>query len=194
MTQQSREGTDDDVERFRTVFEATYTDLVRFAERRVHPAVAEEVVAEVFLVAWRRRDHQPREVRPWLFGIARNVMLNRRREDRRRLALQVRIRDAPRADDPDDLADRVARHLDLARAWKHLDARDQETIALIAWDRLSAAEAALVVGCSRGTFTVRLHRARARLRGHLEAEPTPTGSLDRANRIDHAERTEGAPR
>src|SRR5665647_225893 len=76
---------------FRVVYEATYTDLVRFVQRRVHLTHAED------LVAWRRFDDLPTDAgdaRAWLFGIAQRTLLNGQRGDRRRRALTLRIADA----------------------------------------------------------------------------------------------------
>ena len=75
--------------RFRAVYEATYVALVRFVQRRVHPTHAEDIVADAFLVAWRRFEDLPTDAgaRAWLFGIAQRTMLNGRRGDQRRRAL-----------------------------------------------------------------------------------------------------------
>ena len=80
--------------RFRDLYETTYDDLMRFAERRVHPSYAEDLAAETTLTAWRRFDQLPAQrgdARAWLFGIARNLLLNAQRGERRRGALEVRI-------------------------------------------------------------------------------------------------------
>lgn len=73
-------------QRFRDVYDAAYLDLLRFVRRRVHPSHAEDVVADVMLVAWRRLDDIPDSrsaARAWLFGVARKTLQNaRRREDR----------------------------------------------------------------------------------------------------------------
>lgn len=81
-------------ERFGSLFADAYLDVLRFAQRRVHPSHAEDVAAEVFLVAWRRLDQTPRtagDARAWLFGIARHCLLNAERGQDRRDALAVRI-------------------------------------------------------------------------------------------------------
>ncbi|MBB3094510.1 DNA-directed RNA polymerase specialized sigma24 family protein [Actinoplanes campanulatus] len=80
--------------RFRALYADTYADVLRFAQRRVHPSHAEDVVADTFLAAWRRLDVAPREhgdARAWLFGIARNCLLNARRGLGRQDALAVRL-------------------------------------------------------------------------------------------------------
>lgn len=164
--------------RFRTLYEANYADVLRFVTRRVHPSHAEDVVAETFLVAWRRMDTIPSDgSRPWLFGVARNVIQNTLRGERRREALAVRIADAgplvsvaPASLD----ADLVARRVDLVAAWRRLPATHQEALALGLWDGLSAAQAARVLGITPVAFRLRLSRARRAIRRELEtAVPAP---------------------
>lgn len=167
-TPESREA------RFRAVFAATYPDLLRFAQRRVHPSHAEDVVADAFLVAWRRWDDapaDPADVRPWLFGVVRATMLNARRGDRRRDALATRIGDGEppgAADDAAGVAAEVAARLDLRRGWARLDPAEQEVIALCVWDGLTSAQAAAVLGCTATAYRLRLSRARRALRRHLD--------------------------
>jgi RNA polymerase sigma-70 factor, ECF subfamily len=79
------------------VYEATYRDLLRFVQRRVHPTHAGDIAADVFLVAWPRFDDLPPDAgdaRAWHFGIAQRTLLNAQRGDRRRQALTIRIADA----------------------------------------------------------------------------------------------------
>ena len=157
--------------RFRALFDATYDDLVRFVERRTLPANAPDVVAEAFLHAWRRLDDVPddaSQARAWLFVTARNVLANRTRRDRHQTAITVRIATQPRPAPVGGADDDVAARLDLARAFERLSAADQEVLALTAWDGLSQAEAATVLGVTPGTYAVRLSRARRRLRAHLD--------------------------
>ena len=137
---------------FRAVYRATYDDLLRFAQRRVHPSHAEDVAADVFLVAWRRLDEMPEAVedaRPWLFGVARGTMLNHRRGDRRRDALAVRLADATLAGGADAADDLAASRLDLAAGWARLTEAEQEAISLSVWEGLTSAQAGVVLGCSR---------------------------------------------
>lgn len=155
----------------RTVFAANHGDVVRFAQRRTGPEQAEDIAAETFLVAWRRMTEvpvDPGDARAWLFGVARNCLLNERRSERRRDGLAVRLADHTTVG-PDDPADVVAQRLDLAAAWQRLSDDDQEVLALAIFERLTAQQAGLVLGTSAGAVRVRLSRARARLRVHLES-------------------------
>src|SRR6476469_3060928 len=84
-------------DRFAARFERTHVALLGYAVRRVaDPADAADIVAETFLVAWRRLDDVPAgaEARPWLFGVARRVLANHYRGERRRHALADRLRDS----------------------------------------------------------------------------------------------------
>ncbi len=168
--------------RFRAVYEATYADLLRFAQRRVDPGHAEDVAADVFLVAWRRLDDMPAaadEARPWLFGVARATMLNHRRSTRRREALAVRIAGTPIEGTAD--GDLAVSRLDLAAAWARLSSAEQEVISLAVWESLTSAQAGVVLGCSPTAYRLRLSRARRSLRRHLDAAPPSPESPVRAS-------------
>ncbi len=159
-------------QRMRTVFAANHGDVVRFAQRRTGPERAEDIAAETFLVVWRRIEEvpvDPGDARAWLFGVARNCLLNDRRSERRRDGLAVRLAEHPAPTGPHDPADVVAPRLDLTTAWRRLSDDDQEVLALAVFEQLSAQQAAVVLGTSAGAVRVRLSRARARLRTHLES-------------------------
>lgn len=174
---------------FRTLYEALYADLVRFVQRRAHHDHAEDVVSEAFLVVWRRFDEAPRhpdDVRAWVFGITRHLLLNDRRSDQRRRALGVRLTLTTAAvvdDDSPGVVDRV----DLGRAWRRLSDTHQEVLALAVFEELRASQAALVLGISPVAFRLRLSRARRALRLHL-------GHLPSRDRTATAERTSAPDR
>ena len=158
------------VERFRRLHAETYPDLLRFVERRVWHGDSEDIVSTVFLTAWRRFDDLPDDARPWLFGVARKTMANRNRGLLRRQALDVRLMSEPRGERTDDTMG-VAARIDLESAWRSLRPADREVLALIAFDGLTAEQAATVLGCRRSTFAMRLGRARQRLQSAL-ADPS----------------------
>lgn len=160
---------------FRSVYTEVYPDLLRFVQRRTAPAQAEDVVAEVFLVVWRRLEDLPRsagETRAWIFGVARNVLLNAHRSERRRDALGIRLADPTLQPPPEAGTDRVISRVDLTQAWRWLSARDQEAIALAVFEDLTSAQAAHVLGISPVAFRLRLSRARRALR-QLLTHPRP---------------------
>ncbi|WP_159622251.1 RNA polymerase sigma factor [Ruania rhizosphaerae] len=147
--------------RFEALYWEHHRELLAFIRRRTETE-AEDVVAETFVVAWRRLDDVPDNARPWLFGVARNVLRNHLRAQNRQTLLKVRIDEQPEEDQP-DLATAIADRHDLAAAWNRLTGAEQEVISLVAWDELSNDEAATVLGCTKSTFAVRLFRARRRL-------------------------------
>lgn len=170
----------DDASWFRTCYEEAYGDVLRFVSRRVHHSSAEDVTAEVFLVAWRRLPDLPRErgeARAWLFGIAHRTLANARRGEDRRSALAVRIADHTDASDGGRTAEDVAARVDLVRAWRALPAAAQETLALTVWDGLSSAHAAAVLGISPTAYRLRLSRARRALRANLHLAAVPTRAV-----------------
>jgi RNA polymerase sigma-70 factor (ECF subfamily) len=156
---------DDERGRFTALFERHYPDVLRYASRRIDPDQARDVAAETFLIVWRRLGEVPGaedEVLPWLYSVARNVLANQRRGERRRLRLGARL-NATRQRSGADHAQPVVEALWLREAMATLSAKDQETLQLVGWEELDVTSAATVVGCSPGTFAVRLHRARRRL-------------------------------
>jgi len=145
--------------------------VLGYALRRADAEEARDVVSETFTVAWRRFDDVPEggAALPWLLTTARKVLANHRRaaESRTRASLV-----GPRAETPDHPED-VVGTASLAQAFNALEEKDREAIALVAWEGLAPREAALVAGCSAATFSVRLHRARKRLRALLGDENEP---------------------
>lgn len=145
----------------------TYDDLLRYAARRVGVAAAADVVAEVFLTAWRRRnDYDRATARLWLFGVARLVVANTDRATSR--AQRLSYRAAEDVADQQDLSDAVLTQLYVQDLIRQLPAAEAEALRLVAWDGFEAGEAAVIAGCSRATFRVRLFRARRRA-AHLLA-------------------------
>jgi RNA polymerase sigma-70 factor (ECF subfamily) len=133
--------------------------VLAYARRRTDRVSADDVLGEVFVVAWRRVADVPDDARPWLLGCARRVLANQRRGERRRAALSDRL--AAVGGRPVvtlELCDGA-----LASALARLSERDRETLLLVVWEELSSERAAVVVGCSPQAFAVRLHRARKRL-------------------------------
>ena len=160
-------------ERFRRLFAETERELLAYALRRVERAEdAADVVAETFLVAWRRMDRVPEgeEARLWLFGVARRQLANQRRgqlrrsrlADRLRAELPVAVAAAHTAEDHRVAAVRAA----LAR----LEEEDREILRLSTWEELTPSEIATVMGVPGVTVRSRLHRARKRLRAQVLQE------------------------
>ena len=177
---------------FDVLFEAHYADVLRYALRRLPDrAAAEDIAADTFVVAWRRLDAKPADQLPWLLGIARHVIHNARRSDRRRARLLARLSAQP--DDPgqDPPAERSPEYRGVLEALGRLGERDQEVLRLSAWEGLDPSRAAAVLECSRGAFAVRLHRARGRLAKQMSADRklSPEIRADRAPDQEHKERS-----
>jgi RNA polymerase sigma-70 factor, ECF subfamily len=152
---------------FESVFDAHSADVAAYLRRRVSPQVADDVLADTFLVAWRRVGEMPARPLPWLLGIARKTLANHLRGRRRHAALVDRLRLRASAGSPREQAAEEADGSDVLEALRRLKPIDQEVLMLIAWEELTAAEAAAVLGCSLGAFRVRLHRARNRMKRQL---------------------------
>ncbi|HTJ38035.1 MAG TPA: sigma-70 family RNA polymerase sigma factor [Dactylosporangium sp.] len=164
--------------RFEDLYRSCYQDLLGYALRRVdRPQDAADVVADTFLVAWRRIGEIPLDrARPWLFGVARNVMANQHRADRRRAELAERLRQ--------ELSQATVVQPDvpasLGAAFATLNEADREVLRLVAWEGLSAEDLAVTLDCSVNAARIRLHRARKRLADALAqtSVTTPLRSFD----------------
>jgi RNA polymerase sigma factor (sigma-70 family) len=160
---------DDAASRFTQLYERHYDQVERYVRRRADDSVVRDVVAEVFLVAWRRLPEVPTDQLPWLYGVARRVLANESRGSARGRQLVQRI--AAHSDQASlveaDHADEVASRLHVAAAVDRLPEDDREVLRLAAWENLDSREAAIAMGCSAPAFAMRLQRARRRLRQEL---------------------------
>jgi RNA polymerase sigma-70 factor, ECF subfamily len=159
---------------FATLYEDCYGSIYAYASRRAGSQAADEIAAETFLVAWRKFDQLPAEPLPWLYGVARNVVMRHfaggARLQQTRAALEhERASSSAEAEDACDAR--------LWEAWDQLSPRDREALALVAWEELSVADAARAFGCSAPAFSVRLHRARRRME-RLLAAPQPVSAIE----------------
>ncbi|WP_119726549.1 RNA polymerase sigma factor [Thermomonospora amylolytica] len=161
-------------DRFDEVFDLHFDEIHRYVAARLGPDVAEDVVAETFATAFRKRhtyDADRAAVRTWLYGIATNLIGRHRRSERRALrALGRRGPDRPQAGPEDRVLDEVsARRLrpDLAAAIAGLNRGERDVLLLMALAELSHDEIATVLGVSYGTVGSRLSRARKKLRAAL---------------------------
>src|SRR5258708_21185159 len=162
-------------DRFEALYAANRTPILGYALRRTAGQDdAADILAETFLTAWRRLDELPAgdDARLWLYGVARRVLANHYRGERRRSALAGRLR-AELTDSyvPPEFDGETAR---IAEALRRLPERQRELLALNAWEGLDYGEIAVVLGCSRNAVRIRLHRARASLAAELagpDAQP-----------------------
>jgi RNA polymerase sigma-70 factor (ECF subfamily) len=156
-------------ERFQEIYRRHVDAVSAYARRRAPADLVEDVVADTFLVCWRRLERVPDEPLPWLFAVARRTLANQRRASARRPTpptAEISANHLPFEGDPV-----------LGVAFSQLSERDREVLRLVAWEGLSLREAATVLGCAPVSGRVRFHRAKRRLAGRLEelkAESTAT--------------------
>jgi RNA polymerase sigma-70 factor, ECF subfamily len=129
----------------------------------------DDIVAETFLVCWRRLDDLPAEPLPWIIATARKVVANHRRAGRRRGALHDKLEEEAMADARRNTGRSDVAHApsSMLSALETLSEDEREILMLVAWDGFSHAEVAQVLGCKRATVTVRIFRARSRLMKYL---------------------------
>ena len=150
-------------------------DLLAFFARRVeHAQDAADLVAETLLAVWRRASSLPQrdeEVRPWLFGFARRVLLHHYRTASRQRALGDRLRSILAATPHAGFTD-PTEHDDLHRAVASLDTLDRDIIGLVHWEGFSLVETSRILKLKESTVRSRYHRAKAKLRHRLELRST----------------------
>ncbi|HEY1915790.1 MAG TPA: RNA polymerase sigma factor [Streptosporangiaceae bacterium] len=194
-----RDGRITDPDAFEAAFRTNFPPVYRFIARRVGAALAEDLAAETFAIAYRRRtQYEPTRgsLRSWLYGVANNLVRNHWRAEQHLLLLDARV--VPEADlsaDPDVIDQRVTAALlapRLAAALSQLGADQRDVLLLHAWAELSHDEIAAALQIAPGTARSRLSRARAVLREQLgdfdfnlwmfeRPDPDPArGGLDRA--------------
>jgi RNA polymerase sigma-70 factor (ECF subfamily) len=158
-------------DRFEALYDRHYPAIFRYAARRTDTEAARDIAAETFLTAWRLLDRVPfREPLPWLYATARRCLANEVRRQNSRERLDARIRAEAGRGEPASpgFSEQVADRLAVLAALATLRSPDQEALRLIEWEQLDVAAAAQVMGCSAGTFKVRLHRARRRFARALD--------------------------
>ena len=154
--------------RFEALFREHHPAVRAYARRRVPPEAVDDIVSEVFLVVWRRLDEVPEAPLAWLLTVARNVVGTERRGAGRRERLWLKAQSA--LVERYELGEPEIGDGRVLRALAHLKERDREALTLVAWDGLTPAQAAAVLGEPPVRFRQRLHRAGRRLRAQLTAE------------------------
>ncbi|MET9063832.1 RNA polymerase sigma factor [Streptosporangium sandarakinum] len=164
----------DDPEWFAGIFDRYVRQIHRYAARRLGTQAADDIAAETFLIAFRRRasyDLTQRLARPWLYGIATRLIARHRRGEERFLRALCRTGQDPLPEPmADAVVDRVAaqeKDRVLAGALAGLSRGDRDVLLLVAWGDLSYEEVAEALGIPVGTVRSRLHRARRKTRASL---------------------------
>lgn len=161
----------DPAARFERIWAETRDPIVRYLARRAAPDSVEDLFAEVMTVAWRRLAEIPDEgALPWLYGTARRVLANHRRGAGRFGRLVERLARVERQVGPGKPAI-YGTDPALAAAMDRLPAADAELLRLWAWEELTPREIALALGITPNAASIRLHRAKGRLRELLDAKP-----------------------
>ena len=154
---------------FDHLYDDTFQDVLSYCRRRAQtPEDADEAVAEVYLIAWRRFEEVQEAAKPvaWLLAVARRVLLNQQRSHARRARLAIRLRQQPRALTV-DIAKGVEDSAFAATVLKALDnlgPLDREIVTLAAFEGLSYEEIGIVVNKRSTTVKSRLYRVRKQLR------------------------------
>jgi RNA polymerase sigma-70 factor (ECF subfamily) len=151
---------------FEELYRRTYPRVLAYARSMASPEDADDAVAETYGVAWRRQREIPRHAElGWLIGVARRVLANARRGERRRGALHALLDRQPSVPGPDP-AERIDDD-QLRAALLTLSPLDREAVVLSAWFDLSSADAAQALGISPAAFRMRAARGRRRLKTAL---------------------------
>ncbi|WP_439565552.1 RNA polymerase sigma factor [Microcella sp.] len=168
-------------QRFRTLAALVVEPVRRYLVRRTDAATADEVLNETLLVCWRRLDEvptEPVEIIPWAIVVARNLLANAQRAERRRTRLVGKIvaLDPPASviEFETDGSDAIA----VRDALTRLRRDDADLLRLWAWDGLESPQLATVLGISANAAAIRLHRAKKRLRDELLKSAPPAGHVE----------------
>jgi RNA polymerase sigma factor (sigma-70 family) len=175
-------------EAFGRIFDRHAVAIHHYLARRIGRSLADDLTAETFLIAFRGRDRydltQP-DCRPWLYGIAANLLRGHQRAEIRQYRALARTGLDPAYAGPDD---RVVARVSaagqvraLAAVLARLPIGEREVLTLVSQAELSYPEVARALGIPVGTVRSRLHSARKRIRGalpDLDLDPRPNGTDD----------------
>ncbi len=172
--------TNADGQRLTDLFRQHGDAVFAYARDRLGNEDAKDLLAEVFAVAWRRLETiKHGQERPWLFGVARRLVLQHWRDRAGRAALQVRLHSQVEPGDDQHFSPAALQRADVRAALDALPEGDREVLLLRYWYDFSGRESATVLGCTPVAFAVRLHRARRRFEqvyGRRSGEPKPSAT------------------
>ena len=158
---------------FREFYETTSRSVYAYLRRHCDPELAETVLSEVYLKAWRHFGELTGDPIGWLLAVARTTLLDRRRTRARRNRLADEFFTVARSRTLPTPETTVVERQAMLTALSELSEEDREALLLVGWDGLSHALAASVLGCSAGAFTKRLARARQRFEELMDPSTPP---------------------
>jgi RNA polymerase sigma factor (sigma-70 family) len=174
---------------FGAIFDRHATSLHRYFVRRLGPFEAEAMVGDVFRIAFEKRstyDLSRANARPWLYGIATNLLAKHRRGEARRIRAVARL--AAQRLPVTDLADGVSGVVDADSLWPRvaeavasLPEPERDALLLHVWEGLSYEDVAAALGVPVGTVRSRLHRARGRIRELADVSGGEHANTERRN-------------
>jgi RNA polymerase sigma-70 factor (ECF subfamily) len=158
---------------FHGLYEQHYPNVLAYCIRRAGHTDAQDVAAEVFMIAWRKIDEVPADdgALPWLYGVAYRVISHQWRSNRRYSRLAARLASLRKGQEPSPEVQVVRRLEDqaVAAAVARLRSADQEVLRLAGWEGLPHSDIARILGCSGAAVGQRLHRAKKRLAREIRA-------------------------
>jgi len=158
-------------EQFRQLYSTTSRRVYAYLRRHADPDVAESVLAEVYVQAWRHLQSLSPDPMGWLIVTAKRILVDHHRAQSRRDRLSDDLFSVTRGTHFEDPASFVVNRHAVLDALRRLAPDEREALLLVGWDGLSHASAAKIAGCSTAAFTKRLSRARQRLAELLEPSP-----------------------
>ncbi len=156
-----------DDDSFYEIYDRFHRQVYAYCRRRTRSDEVQDAVAETFLIAWRKTDDIPSgdQALPWLYGVAYRVLTHQWRSAfrRQRLAERLSLLGVTPMDLPEDIVVARQDHSQILSALSHLKDTDQELLRLTAWEEMSQAEIAVVLGITVGAVRQRLYEAKRKL-------------------------------
>ena len=169
---------DDDRKYFESLYEEYRLQVLAYCARRTTSTDAADICSETFLVVWRRLRDIPRppETLPYIYGIARRQLTNQMRTIHRRSRLEAKLQSLGVATvpDPSTVVLQSARNQEVVAAVRRLKPKDREIVMLVAWEELSRAVIAQMMGMTKTAVDQRIHRSYRRLAQILDPALIPS--------------------
>lgn len=153
---------------FNDIFRAHLAETSRFIARRTKAEDVEDLAADLFALAWQKRASIPKGLElPWLYKSARYLISNHNRKQQGRASILAALKEPETAPSAESIA---LADIELAAAWKALNAKEQEILALWAFEGLEPKQLAIALEKSENACAIALSRAKARLTLLLDSE------------------------